>query len=53
MRGTMSKHIWCHDDFVELVIVGLDNGLAPVSCQAIIWTNTDLLSIEPKGTYLN
>ena len=26
------------------------NGLSPVRCQAITWTNTDLLSIGPLGT---
>ena len=29
---------------------GSDNGLLPVWCQIITWTNTDLLSIRPLGT---
>ena len=32
------------------VIIGSDNGLSPVWCQAIIWTNAVLLSIGPLGT---
>ena len=36
--------------WVNRVIIGLDNGFAPVRCQATIWTNDDLLSIEPLGT---
>ena len=32
---------------VNYVIVGLGNGLAPGRCQAITWTNDDVLSIEP------
>ena len=31
-------------------IIGLDNGLAPGWCQAIIWTNDGILLIEPLGT---
>ena len=30
-----------------------DNGLSPVRCQAIIWTNAGLLSIGPLGTILS
>ena len=29
--------------------IGSGNGLSPVRCQAIPWTNTDLLSIRPLG----
>ena len=32
---------------MNLVITGSDNGLSPV-CQVIIWTNADILSVEPK-----
>ena len=28
------------------VIIGSGNGLSPVQCQAIIWTNANLLSVE-------
>ena len=35
---------------VNWVSTGLGNGLSPVRCQAITWTNADLLSIEPLGT---
>ena len=31
-------------------IIGSDNGLSPVQCQATIWTNAVLLSIGPVGT---
>ena len=31
-------------------IIGLDNGLSPVRCQAIIWTNVRILLIGPLGT---
>ena len=30
--------------------IGPGNGLSPVQCQAITWTNADLLSIGPLGT---
>ena len=33
----------------KLGIIGTNNGLSPVRCQAIIWTNADLLSIGPLG----
>ena len=36
-----------------LVKIGSGNGLAPIRRQAITWTNTDLLSIPPQGTYFN
>ena len=32
------------------VIIGSDNGLLPVWCQAIIWTNTWILLTGPLGT---
>ena len=38
---------------VNWVSIGSDNGLAPVRRQAITWTNADLLSIGPLGTYLS
>ena len=31
-------------------IIGSDNGLSPVRHQTNIWTNADLLPIEPSGT---
>ena len=36
-------HIWVN----KLTIIGSDNGLSPGRRQAIIWTNSDLLSIGP------
>ena len=33
----------------ELVRIVSDNGLSPIQCEAIIWTNAGLLSIAPKG----
>ena len=32
------------------VLIGLHNGLSPVRCQAIIWTNAEILLIGPLGT---
>ena len=34
---------------VPAAITGSDNGLSPVQCQAIIWTNAGLLLIKPPG----
>ena len=34
----------------KLTIIGSDNGLAPVRCEAIIWTNDGILLIGPLGT---
>ena len=34
----------------KLTIIGSDNGLAPRQCQAIIWTNAEILLIQPLGT---
>ena len=38
---------------VNWVSIGSDNGLSPGRRQAIIWTNADILSIRPQGTYFN
>ena len=35
---------------VNEVSSGSGNGLSPVKCQAITWTNADLLLIELSGT---
>ena len=35
------------------VNIGSGNGLSPVCCQAIVWINDDLFSIEPIGTNFN
>ena len=34
---------WNHEN------IGLDNGLSPVRCQAISWTDADLLWSDPQG----
>ena len=34
----------------NVTIIGSDNGLLPVRCQAIIWTNAGVLLIWPLGT---
>ena len=39
-----------HICFSKLTIIGSDNGLSPVRCQAIIWTNAGMLLIGPFGT---
>ena len=41
---------WWRYELVTYAIIVSDNGLSPVWCQAISWTNTDLLSIGPLGT---
>ena len=35
------------------IIIGSDNGLSPVWCQAIIWTNAGILLIGTLGTNFN
>ena len=37
----------------NLTLIGLDNGLLPCQCQAIIWTNAGILLIRPLGTNLS
>ena len=37
----------------KLAIIGSDNGLSPGRWQAIIWTNTGILSTGPLGTNFN
>ena len=39
-----------HTCVVNRVSIGSNNGLSPIRRQAIIWTNTGLLSIGPIGT---
>ena len=34
----------------KLIIIGSDNGLSPIRCQAIIWTNAGMLSTGTLGT---
>ena len=34
----------------KFTIIGSDNGLSPGQCQAIIWTNAEILLIEHLGT---
>ena len=38
---------------VNRVIIGSGNGLAPLRCHVIIWTNVDSGSIKPLGTNFN
>ena len=35
---------------MKWISIGSGNGLSPARCQAIIWTNAELLSIGPLGT---
>ena len=42
------SHIYA--SLIRWIIIGSGNGLSPVRCQAITWTNADLLSIESIGT---
>ena len=39
-----------HICVTKLTIIGSDNGLSPGRRQAIIWTNAEILLIEPPGT---
>ena len=39
-----------HKCVSKVTIIGSDNGLSPGRRQAIIWTNAELLLIEPLGT---
>ena len=47
---------WTHWGWVvhicigKITIIGLDIGLLPGQCQAIIWTSVRILLIEPLGT---
>ena len=43
-----SLHTW-----LNWLIIGSGNGLSPVRCQAITWTNDDLLLIGPSWTALS
>ena len=38
---------------MDFVSIDSDNGLLPVQCQAIIWTNAGLLWIGPLGTIVS
>ena len=44
---------WRIYSLVNWTIIGSDNDLAHVRLQTIIRTNTELLSIHPRGTYLH
>ena len=39
-----------HICFSKLIIIASDNGLSPGQCQAIIWNNAGILSVELLGT---
>ena len=39
-----------HICVIKLTIIGSDYGLSPGWCQAIIWTNAEILLIGPLGT---
>ena len=44
---------WRQDTYIcvsKLTIIGSDNGLLPVQCQAIIWTNAGILLIRTLGS---
>ena len=43
-------YIYLYICVTKLSIIGSNNGLSPVRCQAIIWTNAGILLIEPLGT---
>ena len=44
------EHKWQHMVIYIWQNIGSGNGLAPIWCQAITWTNVDLLSIGLWGT---
>ena len=37
----------------EFTIIGSDNGLSPIRCQAIIWINAGILLIRTLGTHFS
>ena len=39
-----------HICVIQHISIGSDNGLGPIRCQAIIWTNAGILLIRPLGT---
>ena len=43
----------CIHRLLNWVIIGIDDGLLPVRCQAIIKCNDDISTITPKGTHFN
>ena len=36
---------------VEKTIIGSDNGVSPIRCQAIIWTNDDIVNWNIRNTF--
>ena len=49
-----SKSLWVQDIVSPyLVIIGPGNGLSPWRCQAITWTNADVMSIRLTGRNFN
>ena len=44
------SHTYMHQ---YTILIGSENGLLPSQCQAIIWTNAGLMSIEPLQTYFS
>ena len=42
-----------YNTWVDVTIIGSDNGLALVSCQSNIWANTDIVLIEHLETNFN
>ena len=49
----MSNNHWDRVTLIcvtKLTIIGSDNGFAPGTCEAIIWTNTGILLVGPLGT---
>ena len=46
----MVNSLSCHEASYKLVFIGSGNSLLPVLCQAITWTNPDLLSIGILAT---
>ena len=57
VRSTMAKYdilthwgLVTHKCVNKLTIIGSDNGLSPDRHQAIIWTNAEILLIEPLAT---
>ena len=53
-RYTLTHWGWVtHICVSKITIIGSDNGLSPGLCQAIIWTNAEILLIWPLGTNLS
>ena len=52
-RGELIEAEWCKYALLDKIIIGSDNGLSPIWCQATVWLNADSLLIKPLGKILS